>query len=150
MRRGQQRSCGDRGFCVKTLTAFAMSNRFDKENAYYNAASCIFDAATDSSLELVKAVGLLAGRVFREGVKFKKAGVVLSGLVLQNQVQRTLFDNTAIRQRDSRLMATLDRLNAGGKQVYFAAEGIDKPWQTQFNHRSACYTTRWDELVQVG
>ena len=46
-------------------------------------------------------------------------------------------------------MQTLDRLNAGGKQVYFAAEGLDKPWQTQFNHRSDGYTTRWNELVQV-
>lgn len=136
--------------CVQTLTAFAMSNRFDKANAYYNAASCIFETATESSLELVKAVGPLAARVYREGVKFKKAGVLLSGLVLQNQAQRNLFDNTAARHRDSRLMATLDRLNANNKQVYFAAEGTKKPWQTQFNHRSACYTTRWDELVQVG
>ncbi len=136
--------------CVKTLTVFAMSNRFDRDNAYSNAASHIFETATDSSVELVKVVGPLTGRVYRDGVKFKKAGVLLSGLVPQNQVQRTLFDNPANRQRDSRLMATLDRLNSHHKQVAFAAEGIAKPWQTQFNHRSACYTTRWDELVQVG
>lgn len=138
------------GLCVKTLTVFAMSNRFDKANAYSNAASHIFETATDSSVELVKAVGLPAARVYREGVKFKKAGVLLSGLVSKNRVQLNLFDNPATRQRDSRLMATLDRLNRHHKQVAFAAEGIVKPWQTQFNHRSACYTTRWSELVQVG
>jgi DNA polymerase V len=135
--------------CVQTLTVFAMSNRFDRATAYYNAASCVFGTATDSSLELVKAIGPLAGRVYREGVKFKKAGVVLSRLTPRNQVQLTLFDSGARRKRDMRLMAVLDRLNASGKRICFAAEGIDQPWRTQFNHRSGSYTTRWDDLVRV-
>ena len=69
--------------------------------------------------------------------------------MLQNQVQLNLFEDTANRRRDSRLMAMLDRINAHHRQVAFSGEGLDKPWKTQFNHRSDCYTTRWDELVQV-
>ena len=55
------------GLCVKSLTVFAMSNQFDKANAYYNAASDIFETATDSSVALVKAVGPLVARVYRDG-----------------------------------------------------------------------------------
>ncbi|MCK4998421.1 MAG: DUF4113 domain-containing protein [Anaerohalosphaera sp.] len=46
-------------------------------------------------------------------------------------------------------LEALDRINLRAKKVYFASEGIEKPWQTKFNHRSARYTTRWNELVKV-
>ena len=82
-------------------------------------------------------------------MKFKKTGVVLSKLVPDKQLQLNLFTDTQQTARDQRLMEVLDTINHQGKKVYFAAEGIEKPWQTKFNHRSARYTTRWSELVQV-
>ena len=136
------------GLCVKTLTIFAMSNRFH-ESPYYNNASCVFETATESSVDLIQEAVKLSNWVYREGVKFKKAGVILSQLVPRDNVQLNLFDNKNNRHRDKRLMATLDKINAKDKRVYFASEGIVKPWQTKFNHKSKCYTTRWDELVRV-
>jgi len=135
---------------AQVLTVFAMSNRFDRKNAYYNSACMIFETATDSSLELVDAVGRLAKRIYREKVKFKKAGVLLSKLIPSNQLQLNLFTDRNRTGRDSRLMKTLDRINEIEKQVYFASEGVTKPWRTKFEHKSNCYTTRWDELLKVG
>ena len=137
------------GQYAQVLTVFAMSNRFGKD-AYYNSASCIFEIATDSSLDLVGAVEQLVKKVYREGVKFKKAGVVLSKLVPKNELQLNLFADRESIDRDKRLMLVLDKINQRGKQVVFASEGVVKPWQTKFEHRSQCYTTRWDELVRVG
>ena len=134
---------------AQVLTVFGMSNRFGKD-AYYNSASCIFELATDSSLDLVGAVGQLVKKVYREGVKFKKAGVVLSKLVPKDELQLNLFADRESIDRDKRLMQVLDRINMRGKQVSFASEGVSKPWQTKFEHKSQCYTTRWDELVRVG
>jgi DNA polymerase V len=135
---------------AQVLTVFGMNNRFGKEKSYYNSASCIFETATDSSLDLVSAVGRLVKTVYREGVKFKKAGVVLSKLVPKSELQLNLFADRESIDRDRRLMNTLDRINEGSKQVYFASEGVIQPWQTKFEHKSKCYTTRWDELVKVG
>ena len=135
---------------AQVLTVFAMSNRFGKEKTYYNSASCIFDVATDSSLDLVNAVGGLVKKVYRKNTKFKKAGVVLSKLVPRGKLQLNLFSDKERIARDGRLMVALDRINSVGKQVFFASEGIAKPWQTKFEHKSNCYTTRWDELVKVG
>ncbi len=133
---------------AQVLTVFGMSNRFGKD-AYYNSASCIFDVATDSSLDLVGAVGQLIKKVYREGVKFKKAGVVLSRLIPKSELQLSLFSDRKKTARDTQLMQILDRINQRGKQVSFASEGVVNPWQTKFDHRSQCYTTRWDELVKV-
>ena len=135
---------------AQVLTVFAMSNRFGKGKSYYNSASQIFDVATDSSLDLVNAVGELVKKVYKKNVKFKKAGVVLSKLVPKGKLQLNLFSDRKRMARDGRLMVALDRINERGKQVSFASEGIVKPWQTKFEHKSDCYTTRWDELVKVG
>ena len=132
------------------LTVFGMNNRFGKEKSYYNSASCIFEVATDSSLDLVSAVGQLVKEIYGEGVKFKKAGVVLSKLLPKSEQQLNLFADRESIDRDRRLMNTLDRINERSKQVYFASEGVFQPWQTKFEHKSKCYTTRWDELVKVG
>ena len=135
---------------AQVLTVFAMSNRFDRTNAYYNSACMIFEPATNSSLALVDAVGQLVKRVYREKIKFKKAGVILSKLIPSNQLQLNLFTDRNRTGRDRRLMETLDRVNEIKKQVYFASEGVTKPWQTKFEYKSNCYTTRWDELLKVG
>ncbi|AQT68208.1 DNA polymerase IV [Anaerohalosphaera lusitana] len=134
---------------AQILTAFAMSNRFDKKNAYYGSASYIFDSATDSSLDLVGAANKLVDEIYRDGVKFKKAGVMLNKLATSKNFQRNLFADREAISRDRRLMQVLDRINERGKQVAFASEGTVKPWQTKFDHRSPCYTTRWDEFVTV-
>lgn len=137
------------GLNAQVLTAFAMSNRFDKKNAYYNSASCVFDPATDSSREFMNCIEQLSLRIFRDKVKFKKAGVILSKLVPDNCLQLNLFADRGRIARDRRLMTTLDLINTTGKRVYFASEGLNKPWQTKFNYRSGCYTTRWNELMKV-
>lgn len=134
---------------AELLTAFAMNNRFGKDDAYYNSASCVFETATDSSLDLVGAAGQLAKQIYRNDIQFKKAGVILNRLVPKSRLPLNLFTDRGKLRRDERLMAALDRINQRGKQVFFASEGIVKPWQTKFEHKSGCYTTRWDELVKV-
>jgi DNA polymerase V len=98
---------------------------------------------------MMKAVQVLLPKVYRREVAFHKAGVLLSGLVPAGKVQPNLFDNASVRRRDSRLMQVLDCLNASGKRVFFASEGVLKPWRTSFRSKSPAFTTRWDELPIV-
>ncbi|MHC4458493.1 MAG: DUF4113 domain-containing protein [Planctomycetota bacterium] len=81
---------------------------------------------------------------------FNKAGVILSGLVPEGNVQGNLFDE-ADRGKFKKLMRAVDAVNTKlpYSQLMWAAEGISQPWQTKFVRRSKRYTTRWDELVEV-
>jgi len=135
---------------AQRLTVFAMNNRFGKDEMYYNSASQIFDIATDSSLDLVGAVGQLVNKIYRKDIKFKKAGVILSKLITKENMQLNLFADREKIAKDGRLMKVLDKINALNKQVYFAGEGLEKSWKTKFERKSGCYTTRWDELIRVG
>ncbi|RMG60120.1 MAG: DUF4113 domain-containing protein, partial [Gammaproteobacteria bacterium] len=54
------------------------------------------------------------------------------------------------RRRPDALMQTLDRINRSGRgRLFFASEGIRRPWQMRRDHLSPAYTTRWSDLPRV-
>src|SRR2546428_6867912 len=69
---------------------------------------------------------------------------MLTALVPASQVQGDLFEDRD-RERSSRLMRLLDRLNAemGAGTLRYAAEGYVKRWRTRFERRSPASTTNW-------
>lgn len=64
--------------------------------------------------------------------------------------QIDLFDDCPPRRNSERLMATLDRLNQEGRgRVWFAGQGIVKPWQMKRDMLSPAYTTRLADIPVV-
>lgn len=108
------------------LTVFVQSNRFrDDLPSYANSVSVPFATPTSTTPELVGASlhGLEA--VFRSGIHYKRAGVMVSGISDGRLVQPDLF--TFNPERSSRLMKVseaLDRVNArmGADTVVLAAQ----------------------------
>ncbi len=134
--------------CAGRITAFATSNRFSGQ-PYSKSASIIFDTPTDSSLELVATIENLTSQIYRNGIKFKKAGVYLSEIIPKKRRHLTLFDDKEAINKSTELMQTLDKINSHGKNIFFASEGIEKPWKTKFNRKSPSFTTKWNELPVV-
>jgi DNA polymerase V len=89
-------------------------------------------------------------RIYREGYQYKKAGVMLMGLVPLSQIQTDLFDRQD-RVRSKQLMTALDAINRrwGSGTLHYASNGITNAWKAQFNRCSPAYTTQWDELPVV-
>ena len=90
-------------------------------------------------------------RIFKEGLRYKRAGVLLTGLSPQEQVQLNLFNRAHYDGRQKALMATLDRINErfGRGTVRLGAEGLQQAWAMKQDRRSPRYTTRWDEVPVV-
>ncbi len=87
---------------------------------------------------------------WRPGHRYMKAGVLLGELVQPRSWQRDLFDHLPTRRRSDALMQTLDRINRAGRgRLFFASEGIRRPWQMRRDHLSPAYTTRWSDLPRV-
>jgi DNA polymerase V len=92
------------------------------------------------------------GDIFRSGHRYKKAGVILTGLEIEAGRQLSLLDAPAPEaKREKRLMAALDAVNAkwGRDMLVSAAGGIERPWGMRQALRSPRYTTVWDELPVV-
>jgi DNA polymerase V len=111
-------------------------------------------AHTPTMIHIARA---LARSAFQEGRKYKKAAVMLTGIVPNSEVQMDLFDPEHFTQKQYRLMECMDRINSkfGRNHAAFAATGLHKKgdyrnkWLMNQNHLSKRYTTRWDELLSA-
>jgi len=106
--------------------------------------------ATSATHELIKPAVELVDRIFVEGTSYKKAGVMLSGLVPDETIQGNLF--TEEKHNGKRLlMSMLDNVNFAmrGDMVKFAASGTKRNWKMRMEMRSPRYTSRWDELFEI-
>jgi DNA polymerase V len=109
---------------------------------------------TSSTPEIIRtALGLLR-EVYRDGLPYKKASVML--LDLQNvaavKSQGILFDpddrNPNDRDRDDRLMGSVDQINRalGRGTLFFGSQGIERQWRGASNHCSPNYTLHFADL----
>lgn len=94
----------------------------------------------------------LVEKVWREGVEFKKAGILLTQITEEGVLQLSLFENyDPGDSKPKQLMLVIDRLNRRYRYdtVRFAVMGHKLRWQTRAQFRSNRWTTRWDELMVV-
>ena len=89
-------------------------------------------------------------KIFRDGYRYKKAGVMLDELIPDDQVQATLFDRTNDKKNKT-IMTTLDMVNdkLGSGTLTYASQGTTRPWKMKCELRTPKYTTDWSQLVEV-
>ena len=110
----------------------------------------ILPAATSITSELITPAMQLAEQIFQPGREYKKAGVMLSGIVPDTSIQSNLF--VPASQNSKRfLMDALDNLNFSMRDdvVKFASSGLSRDWKMRREFRSPRYTSRWGELREV-
>ena len=106
--------------------------------------------ATSATNELIKPAVKLVDKLYEHGRLYKKAGVMLSGIVPDANIQGNLF--VPKQNNDKRmLMSMLDNVNFAMRDdmVKFAASGTKRDWKMRQELRSPRYTTRWEELFEV-
>ena len=106
--------------------------------------------ATSSTNELIKPAVKLVDKLYESGRFYKKAGVMLSGLVPDVSIQSNLFlpEN---KNYERKLMDMIDNINFSQRDdvLKFAASGTTRDWKMRMELRSPRYTSRWDELFEV-
>lgn len=134
--------------CTNMVSVFIHTNYFRQDEAQYcNHRTITLPVATSSTAALIRYALTALGMIYRPGHRYKKAGVMITNIVPNQQVQGDLFYEHD-EKRDRRLMEAVDDLNQrfGRSMAHFAAEGIAKPWGMRQGSLSPRYTTRWGEL----
>lgn len=100
--------------------------------------------------ELIKPAMKMAERIYQPGWSYKKAGVILSGLVPDTSIQSNLFEPPS-KSIGRFLMEMVDNINFSMREdmVKFASTGIKRNWKMRQEFHSPRYTTRWEELYDV-
>jgi DNA polymerase V len=114
------------------------------------SAHTILPAATSLTHELIKPALELTEQIYKKGKLYKKAGVMLSGLVPDRSIQANLFVSET-KNSSRKLMDMVDNVNFSRRDdvLKFAASGTTRDWKMRQELRSKRYTTRWDELMEV-
>jgi DNA polymerase V len=110
----------------------------------------ILSTPTALTQELIKPAMEMAEHLYRPGAAYKKAGVILSGLVPDTSIQASLFDPQP-KSIGRFLMQTMDNINFSMRNdmVKFASTGTKRSWKMRQEYHSARYTTRWEELYKL-
>lgn len=143
--RGQRSLCG-------AVHVFVQTNRFrEKDEQYSNGITIPLVEPSADNRVLAGAALHGLGMIFREGFKYKKAGIMLMDLRPDTQRQGLLFDVDPDRARSVRAMAALDSLNErfGRDTVHLGSAGLVRRWAMLSENRTPRYTTNWQELPKA-
>ena len=107
-------------------------------------------AATSMTNELIKPAVALVDSLYQKGTLYKKAGVMLSGIVPDASIQGNLFLSEN-KNCERKLMDMIDNINFSQRDdvLKFATSGTTRDWKMRQEMRSGRYTTRWEELFEV-
>ncbi len=132
------------------MQVFVFTNRHRADQPQHSEGRLHrFDTPTNSTLDIVKCAVDLLRELRREGLGYKKAGVILLGISSLEGVQVSLFDDN-MRAKHLSLMSTLDKINSthGASKVRVSSQR-DGSLYTNSQHRSPRYTTEWSEILTV-
>ena len=133
------------------MVVFAYTNRFkDTAPQTYSNGLVYFTMPTSDQRKIVADAVRITQRIFKSGYGYKKAGVIATKIIGENEVMHTLFENTEAIERERKITSTLDSINAtfGKGTIKLAVQGSGKI-KTASDNQSPHYTTRWSDLPKV-
>lgn len=152
------------------LTVFSanVSQKLRKQNSHCNSL-CVFidsnfhrqdlkqhrgfikiktDFPTNSTLEINRLVQGGLRMIYKKGIYYKRAGIIVNDITPAENYQIKLFGGENPKHID--LMKVVDKLNKKmGDKVKFGGEDLNRKWKMKQEKLSPCYTTRFSELLTI-
>jgi DNA polymerase V len=132
------------------LSVWIETSRFKDAARYANSAALSLSPLTDATPELMAAALRGLQTIYRSGLAYKKAGVMLSELTPVASQTLRLWGQ-AEHEKTQRLMRAVDGLNArfGRDTVRCGLHTTAGNWRMKQERRSRRFTTRLDEVLRV-
>lgn len=137
------------------VTVFVASNFFREDlQQYNNSATVTLPVASSDTLEITRVAMKALAKVYVPGIMYKRAAVVVSGIVPMTPLQQDLFDPIQNRPERAKLMKAIDSINAkyGVKTVHLGIEGSKgekQAWKVKCAHKSPNYLTNINEILTI-
>lgn len=145
--RAAEKLRGERQFC-RHIAVFVKTSPFAINEAYYgNVASEKLVLPSRDTRDIINAAVKALDRIWVNGHRYAKAGVMLNDFTPNGVAQLNLFDDVKPQARSEELMKVIDGINHSelGK-IWFAGRGIAPEWQMKREMLSPAYTTRWSDI----
>ncbi|WP_373060201.1 Y-family DNA polymerase [Zunongwangia sp. H14] len=135
--------------CCNLIQLFLLTNPFREDLKQYRAGITLHcPYPTNSSIDLIKLAETGLQKIYKEGYQYKKAGIIVMGLISQNHRQLTLFESP--NAKHAILMKTIDRLNRQlADKVKFGSQDLGRTWKMRQDKLSKRYTSNIHELINI-
>ena len=147
-------SCAEKmrkqGSSCTALLVFIRSNPHQKGAALYrNSCVVTLPYSTNSSITLSKYAVWGLRKIFKEGIHYKKAGVMAMGLSPTATRQLPLFGGE--ESKHLAVMKAVDHIHKrfGPHQIKLANQDLARTWKMKQEHLSKRYTTEINEVITV-
>jgi len=141
--RKQRSSCN-------ALLVFVRSDPHKKGGfPYRNSCVLPLPYATNSSILLSKHAVIGLQKIFKKGVHYKKAGVMIMGLIPTEKRQLSIFQNN--NNKHLTLMQSVDRIHKrfGPHRIKLANQDLNRTWKMKQEHLSQRFTTELNEIITI-
>lgn len=133
---------------VKTITVFASAAYFIDQPYSRSVVIKLAIPTNDTRVIIDASRKSIRDVIYREGVRFARAGVGLIELVPENPDQQDLFMPSQ-STKSQQLMKVVDEINRTQGPIFFASQGIKNQWAMTRKFKSPSYTTKWSDLPRV-
>ncbi|EXA96524.1 impB/mucB/samB family protein [Acinetobacter sp. 1295259] len=134
------------------LLVFVQSSPFDESAPFYNKSSTgAFSEPTDCTTDFVRAAVRMVSDIFKEGIKYKKCGVVLTGLEPKSGHTYDLLTDFEVIEKKEQLMKTLDNVHTkfGKKKLGVGPCYIPGRTWSMSRDKLSNNPFTWDELLII-
>lgn len=145
--RAAEKLRGEQQYC-RHIAVFIKTSPFAANDVYYgNMATEKLITPTRDTRDIISAAVKALERIWRDGHRYAKAGIMLNDFTPSGVSQLSLFDDAPPRPHSEKLMTVLDNINQSGLgKLWFAGRGMAPEWQMKREMLSPAYTTNWAEL----
>ena len=147
-------SCAEKlrkqGSSCHVIIVLIQSNRHKKElEQYYASTKVNLSYPTNSSLTISNCAVSAVMSIFKEGIQYKRAGVIVSGLIPVDNYQLNIFENEDPKHLP--LMQSIDSLNAKykGHKIKIGNQDLKRTWKMRQERLSPRYTTNINDIIVV-
>ncbi|TYP99593.1 DNA polymerase V [Tenacibaculum adriaticum] len=126
------------------------SDRHKKELAQHCAnKTIIFPYPTNSSLAISKSAIEAVKSIYKNGIKYKRAGVIVTGLVPEDNFQLNMFIHENPKHKP--LMNAIDHINKKYKadKIKLGSQDLERTWKMRQERLSPKYTTNIKDIIKV-
>jgi DNA polymerase V len=147
-------SCAEKlrkqGSSCHVIIVLLSSDRHKKDLPQHRTSRTIsLPYATDSSLIISDCAVKAVASIFKEGIKYKRAGVIVTGLVPTDNHQLNLFQHENPKHKP--LMQRIDAINHKyeAAKIKLGNQDLKRTWKMRQERLSLKYTTNINEILTV-
>ena len=131
------------------ITVFITTNPFrENDPQYSNGLTVNLSTPSSYTPEIIETALKALNAIYINGYRYKKAGVMVSAITPDTDIQLSLFSSKDI-SKEIALMSALDTLNNryGRNALKIASQGYSTAWKLKQEQISPSYTTNIEDII---